>query len=41
MHYEILQKLVLVLYILNYEYYELLLYVFQYNDNNLLLYGII
>ena len=41
MHYEILQELVLVLYILNYEYYELLLYVFQYNDNNLLLYGII
>ena len=41
MHYEILQELVLVLYILNYEYYELLLFVFQYNDNNLLLYGII
>ena len=41
MHYEILQELVLVLYILNYEYYELLLYVFQYNDNNLLIYGII
>ena len=36
-HYEILQEILLVFYILDYKYYEQHLCIFQYNDNGVLL----